>query len=174
MLKYKIIILLSTLFIVTINNSSNIIIGNNSKNNLFQKLLPQGWSFFTKSPRSEDLIVYKLNKNTFELLTRKNMSQDNFYGLSRFARRLGYESSLLTQNIGKDLWIDKTITDISEFVISEEKSVCINGKISMPVNVKQFEKGIYLLIVFKPISWFYFSCNSCKNSYQIKYVTIEL
>ncbi len=49
-------------------------------------MLPQGWGFFTRDPREDKLIVYKMSSDRLHKITQPNFSVSNLFGLSRKGR----------------------------------------------------------------------------------------
>ncbi|WP_103867216.1 SdpA family antimicrobial peptide system protein [Aquimarina sp. I32.4] len=66
-------------------------------------VLPQGWAFFTKSPRDVrvELIDGKTNKN----ISLKNFSLTNFFGLKRTSTRITTELGMLIKETPDSLWV---------------------------------------------------------------------
>lgn len=46
-------------------------------------IFPQGWGFFTKSPRQGALVIYSLRDGKVQKVTKPNYSSDNLFGISR-------------------------------------------------------------------------------------------
>ena len=67
--------------------------------------LPQGWGFFTKSPKEAEASIYKINtNNTLTLISINNASYLNHFGLSRKARKIGFEISQILKEIPDSSW----------------------------------------------------------------------
>lgn len=49
-------------------------------------MLPQGWGFFTRDPREDQLFVYKMSGDGLHKITQPNFSSGNLFGLSRLGR----------------------------------------------------------------------------------------
>ena len=66
----------------------------------------QGWKFFTRNPREEDIFVYKKDGygNWLPALVGVNGSPVNFFGLRRSTRAQGVEIGLITTAIKQDQW----------------------------------------------------------------------
>lgn len=77
-----------------------------SDNRIFMmKIIPEGWEFFTRSPREEMVDLYKLNGDEWQHVDIKNNQAANFFGLSRKSRKIGMEISIMLSKIQHDsLW----------------------------------------------------------------------
>ncbi len=47
------------------------------------KLFPQGWAFFTRSPREAQVIIYELKNNELQLFVTRHSEPSNCFGLRR-------------------------------------------------------------------------------------------
>jgi len=66
------------------------------------KVFPQGWGFFSKSPREESIMI--LN-SSYDLATVwPNNSFENLLGVKRFGRTQGIEMGLLYSQIPENMW----------------------------------------------------------------------
>ena len=72
---------------------------------VMQKVLPQGWAFFTKPADSEALVPYRIDAGVVKPLSVGEYAEpSNGFGFDRSKRRQGVESALLLQGIGKSSW----------------------------------------------------------------------
>ncbi|MFN0140901.1 MAG: SdpA family antimicrobial peptide system protein [Pyrinomonadaceae bacterium] len=73
---------------------------------IVQQLIPQGWKFFTRNPREEDLTVVARNGDNewVDVVRGPNGSVQNVFGLKRDSRAQGIELGLLTSAVPKDRW----------------------------------------------------------------------
>lgn len=69
---------------------------------------PEGWGFFTKSPRGEKYMMYKvLSDGVLRPVHRKNGSIENWFGLSRTSRRVNMEIARLINVVKADSsWLE--------------------------------------------------------------------
>lgn len=68
-------------------------------------ITPQGWGFFTKDTREEQLIVYQLGKGgDIQKFTKTNSSLSSFFGLSRKTRFIAMEAAHISAKISDTLW----------------------------------------------------------------------
>ncbi|MBG6137752.1 SdpA family antimicrobial peptide system protein [Longispora fulva] len=71
-------------------------------------LVPQGWAFFTKSPRGKDALVYRHDDDgTWHDLGPGPLAQPkHLMGLDRAPRAQGTEVALLLARVSPDAWRD--------------------------------------------------------------------
>lgn len=68
-------------------------------------VLPQGWAFFTKSARSEDVEIYALTDGSLREVSAGALAEPrNAFGLNRKVRAQGPEMATLVQELGADAW----------------------------------------------------------------------
>lgn len=76
-------------------------------------LAPQGWAFFTKSPRDPEVVPYRKSSDGWRALSlTPHSSPHNAFGLDRESRAQGVEIAMLLSAAQKDDWRD--CTDSSE------------------------------------------------------------
>lgn len=74
----------------------------------FFSVLPQGWGFFTRDPREEQVLFYRLDTNgKAQLFTKTNSDKSFFFGASRRNRTASIEAGALLAAIQKTAWIPK-------------------------------------------------------------------
>ena len=66
--------------------------------------VPQGWGFFTRDPREDELVLYEMKNDTIERFTKTNSSMSSFFGVSRKNRLINVESNMLLPEIKDSLW----------------------------------------------------------------------
>lgn len=69
-----------------------------------QRWLPQGWAFFTKSPRDDKIKAWtKSDSGLWEsVLTGASIDKENLFGLSRYMRAQAVEIGLLSYEAGRE------------------------------------------------------------------------
>lgn len=68
-------------------------------------LVPQGWAFFTKSPRDPEMVPFKKAPGDWQPLTlTPHASPRNAFGLNRESRAQGVEIAMLLSAAKKDDW----------------------------------------------------------------------
>jgi antimicrobial peptide system SdpA family protein len=70
-------------------------------------VLPQGWAFFTRSPRQPDVVPYVRVDGRWRLALRTpNAEPRNLFGLSRTARAQGVEMGVLVGGLRPTDWLE--------------------------------------------------------------------
>ncbi|MFH6993129.1 SdpA family antimicrobial peptide system protein [Flavobacterium sp. FlaQc-48] len=72
----------------------------------FFNIIPQGWGFFTRDPRENEIWTYQILNNTAIKVTQTNGNLNNFYGASRKNRLISIELGLLVSQIHTSSWIN--------------------------------------------------------------------
>lgn len=67
------------------------------------KLFPQGWAFFSKSPRDESIFIYNLELTENPVIWPNNHPK-NIFGLKRYGRGQGVEVGVLYSQIKPENW----------------------------------------------------------------------
>lgn len=68
-----------------------------------ENILPQGWAFFTKSPK--DVRVEVFDYKTGEEISMKNFSFSNVFGIKRTSTRISMEIATLIKETPDSLWV---------------------------------------------------------------------
>jgi len=109
---------------------------------------PQGWSFFTKSPRDEAMAIYRIEDEEIVALPVSNHENIGF-GFGRTTRIIGYEASMVASKIHPSRWSTHTNQPIEDFidlpVIELEKEEGFNHLV----------EGEYIFKLYKtiPFAW---------------------
>lgn len=111
-------------------------------------LFPQGWSFFTKSPRDESLMVYRIVDGKTEAIPVNNHDNRGF-GLSRTTRLIGYEASMIINEVPPASWKTFKNKPISAFV--NDSAVVVKQQ----EGFHHLLEGEYIFKLFKviPFAW---------------------
>lgn len=73
----------------------------------FSSLVPQGWAFFTRSPREAQILVYKINKDTqLELEIIRHSQPENVFGLNRVQSFKMNELQLIVSKLDRNLFLN--------------------------------------------------------------------
>jgi antimicrobial peptide system SdpA family protein len=112
-----------------------------------QYLFPQGWAFFTKSPKESLIDVYKINDKKVELVDMANTSPGNLFGFSRKARMKGYELSLIISPIPAVNWKKNKAPDFVSHISDTTHEVKTKH------DFKYFNTGTYLFKQRDPVPW---------------------
>lgn len=67
-------------------------------------LIPQGWKFFTRSPREEHTVAFYRDASGLRPATQQNGALSNWLGAGRAPRAQGVELGLLIERITDDAW----------------------------------------------------------------------
>ncbi len=68
-------------------------------------LVPQGWAFFTRDPREDELYLLQINsKDSVVSFTKTNSDKEFYFGASRKNRTIMIEFSLILSKINKNAW----------------------------------------------------------------------
>ena len=145
---------------------SQLLINEKLKRNI-NIIFPEGWGFFTKNPRDLALEIYRIEKGKAYLIDASNQSLDNFIGLSRSSRIIGYETSTLVSNILKNEWKVSTTKNIHDHI--NDETIIVKDK----SNLNHLKKGNYLVKVFKPIPYAWSKSNQEKyNPFSVVKIKI--
>ena len=111
-------------------------------------IFPEGWGFFTKSPRDLIMQVYKIENDTVNSISMSTHSKEAILGLSRKPRVIGYEASIIANEIPKSFWKDNTTNNLTHYI--NDSTLIIKKN-----NFKYFKKGDYLFKLYKkvPYAW---------------------
>ena len=94
---------------------------------IVKSLIPQGWAFFTKSPRDLELSIYNLKEKKEENLT--SFQAKEYFGICRKNRLLNTKLIDISKNIDEKLWVlhDNDINIDKLAVVSLEDKI-LTGK----------------------------------------------
>lgn len=72
------------------------------------RFLPQGWAFFTRSPREPELVVFGLqpDQRWRDITSGRTDRPSDLFGLDRMGRAQGTEIAMLIEAVPKDAWRD--------------------------------------------------------------------
>jgi antimicrobial peptide system SdpA family protein len=77
------------------------------KPQIVRALVPEGWAFFTRSPRAADPSAYGLRHGSWQLLTTGTQASPKYLmGLDRLGRSQGTELAILVQQVPAADWSD--------------------------------------------------------------------
>lgn len=101
-----------------------------AKSNLFPGLLaPQGWAFFTRNPREEQLYVYERENESWKLKTLPNSYF--FLGAGRDMRTQSSEVNDLLANVYNKKWVEFN-SPINFYEIEKMTPIHIKNKLLHP------------------------------------------
>ncbi|EJR26667.1 MULTISPECIES: SdpA family antimicrobial peptide system protein [Bacillus] len=134
--------------------------------NMAIQFMPQGWGFFSKSPRDETIFVHELQGSNH--IQWPNNTAENLFGISRKGRGQGIELGLITSSLKKEDWI--TCDDGIKECKKKEKLNAIEVENSTPVpNVC----GPYIVETREPVPWAWAKITDGEN-YPTKIVKVNV
>jgi antimicrobial peptide system SdpA family protein len=129
------------------NALSSSVLNISGEKNVLIKVFPQGWAFFSKSPRDDDFIV--LDPQSLELAVQwPNASAENWFGLTRYGRAQGIEAGTLSYQVPQDKWI--SCQGDLKACLQENKQEAVEVVNDVP-NASLCEN--YLLVQREPVPW---------------------
>lgn len=110
---------------------------------------PQGWSFFTKNPRDEDIYLYKIEGSRLHKKSIVNMQASQGFGIDRENRLISTKLLKITAGIARKDWLTYK-GDVTKFVesIGVDKFAVINVKVKEPSLC-----GKYCVVLKEPVPW---------------------
>lgn len=134
---------------------------------IISQILPQGWGFFSKSPREEYLSVYGANS---ELSPNwPNMKMSNLFGINRFGRAQGTEIGLFFGELQEEDFkkCSKTINECIEEMKEIKPVEIIN------YTPKKTLCGEQYITLHEPMPWAW-SSSEKRNYKSSKLAKVEL
>lgn len=123
------------------------------KNKVFT-FTPQGWAFFTRNPREEQIYIYRIDNNgRLSRINQKHSNFDNIMGLDRKVSKISVEVQYLTSNIHKSEYTE-TIWNYDENIFGKVPSKYIS--VINPIN-NPLLCGNYLIVKQKIVPWAWWS-----------------
>ncbi|GIJ24189.1 SdpA family antimicrobial peptide system protein [Micromonospora lutea] len=112
-------------------------------------VLPQGWAFFTKSARSEDVEIYALTGGSLRNVSAGALAEPrNAFGLNRKARAQGPEMATLVQQLRSEAW--QPCTDDVLSCARESSTTRMRNAIDAPTIC-----GDIVFVRTEPVPWAY-------------------
>jgi antimicrobial peptide system SdpA family protein len=134
-------------YLVFITSLQDTIIARGPMARNLQYLFPQGWAFFTKSPKEILIDVYEIKDRKLQPVDMMNVSAANLFGFSRMARMKGYELSLVVSPVPAARWKKNTAPNLLSHLNDTTMSVTNKYKF------KYFDSGTYLFKQRLPVPW---------------------
>ncbi|TGE16820.1 SdpA family antimicrobial peptide system protein [Hymenobacter elongatus] len=119
---------------------------------MFSALLPEGWGFFTRNPREEKIVLYRIRPDkTLTLASYRNSDARNLHGLSRRSRRINMEFSRMMAEVQEKDWSRYQTYSLAELVGSD--AIAPVQVAYSPLKFTQLTKGAYLVKRFNLVPW---------------------
>lgn len=116
-----------------------------TKNLTVMKVFPQGWGFFSKSPRDASTVI--LNTSLELAPDWPNNSPKNLFGVKRQGRTQGIEMGLIYTQVPQNNW-ERCEGDLSICVSQTETKVTVTNTTPKP-----YFCGEYVLVTQQPVPW---------------------
>lgn len=145
---YLLIIIIIFSFSFTLFSNSipyNLITGNLKKIKFISTVSPQGWGFFTKSPREDNVYIYSLANGLVKNEMHPNNHYSNYFGISKKSRMIGYEVSIILNELKNEKW-----SSFNDAFVNNNESIIIDNS-----NLHFLKNGKYALVKEKitPYLW---------------------
>ncbi len=111
-------------------------------------ILPEGWSFFTKSPRSPEIIAYKWSGQHWERISYSATAGENLWGITRNSRVQGVEIGALFSAVPADAWTEDIDPFRDDFQLEELPLMTIRSN-----SVRPTACGTILIEERPPVPW---------------------
>lgn len=112
-------------------------------------VVPQGWAFFTRSPREAQVLLYEIKDNKLIKLNHLHSSINNLIGLNRRSSVYMSEIQLARAELSNNLFSNtKWNYQNNALGYIPEKTYTVKNKVNNPLLC-----GEYLLVLQQPIPW---------------------
>lgn len=135
-------------------------------NNKVKFIIPQGWAFFTRNPREDQVIIYKQNGEILNEISLKTTNKGELFGIKRSNRHIQDKIGNIISEINNKHWF--TTKSFYDF---KDVSQSLNH---LSISVKYPSLcGTYIIEVKKIMPWSYFKSNlSNKISLDTKLIKL--
>lgn len=131
-------------------------------------LLPEGWAFFTRDCKEEQIFVYKINSSTsLSEVSFKTSNSDQLFGFIRHNRMMHSKLSSILSNISDSYYYTENIS-LDKININKV------NRISVKISNSNL-CGQYLVKLQKPKSWTWYSSGIASpiNSYKLVLINFK-
>lgn len=131
---------------------------------IVHSVLPQGWAFFTKDPKTTMYDIYKREDGHLTKINFKTSEPENLFGISRKSIKIKTEVSDIAAKLPDSLW--NITTNQNDF---DRKSRLFH---LMIVGSSSISSGKYLIVSYEPIPF-----DSLQNEnyhQQYKFIQVNL
>ena len=132
--------------------------------------IPQGWAFFTKSPREVKQDLYIIEDSQVRRFSYSNVSLRNLCGVSRAARRIGYEMSIVHRYLPDSCWEDIKHLSTDELKYEVKDTIAIER----PEDIRFLPNGVSYLVIYNTPPWAYAKHpNRFDSSFRVIAINIQ-
>lgn len=133
---------------------------------LFNLSAPEGWGFFTRSPREEMVDIYEFENSKLETALHKNIHYSNFFGISRKSRKLAMEASIVMGKIKDSIWVSEVGIENLKIPL---RAYSVNSELLYHLNC-----GNYVFVKRKTVPWAWRkNINEKDVPYEIAHIKID-
>ncbi|WP_313000541.1 SdpA family antimicrobial peptide system protein [Chryseobacterium gleum] len=120
---------------------------------------PQGWAFFTREAKEDQVYIYKIENNKLKKISQKHANISNFVGLSRKVSKMTMEVEIIATMLDKKKF-PKTTWNYDENLYGKipDKFITIKNLIKSPILC-----GDYLIVYHSIVPWAW-----SKSAYKTK------
>lgn len=130
--------------------------------------MPQGWGFFSRDPREEDLFVFELNKNHWQKSSHAPISNiHNCFGINRFPRAQSVELAMLMSGIQEKSRKSYAV-NINAMTLKDTVALAVRNTSPYPTL-----KGKLCIVKQQPIPWAW-AWNERKLQMPAKYLVLQI
>lgn len=135
-------------------------------------IFPEGWAFFTKDPKEEEFLLYRVTGNNEHFTKETNIcgSAKYLFGIKRTARMQLHELGAFRNYISEKNWI--TISGTLEANMKKVDS--LNEVTIVNPSKSPFYCGIFIVQGIKPLTWAWAKNSDLKNYRESKICKINV
>lgn len=113
-------------------------------------VVPQGWSFFTRSPREAQTIIYEVKNNTLVLVDHRHTSIKHLIGLNRRASVVMSEMQIVRSQLPDSIFITTDWNYQSGTIgkFPDKPAMEVPNKLYNPILC-----GEFVLVFQQPVPW---------------------
>ncbi len=135
---------------------------------IFKSVMPQGWGFFTRNPRENQLFLFRVVDNSLELVNNsENSLSHNLYGLRRIHSAIGIEFGVLLNRVKDSDWIE-----CDSSIYSCVQNEVIPSVIIKNMNPEPILCGDFVVVEQEVVPWVWY--NSSNINMPLKFTKISV
>jgi antimicrobial peptide system SdpA family protein len=133
--------------------------------------VPEGWAFFTKNPRDENIVIYKKSGASWRPVTNKTGDYLNFFGLKRTSRFENQEMGILLASLDTTNWVSIKGGLEKNFLLFDTIPIT---QILNSSHYPYYKEGEYILVQEGILPWVWFSTNpNLKLDSRVRKIKIQ-